>query len=179
MAQRYEWYFLQVPNVDGYAYTWSTDRLWRKTRRPNKNILCHGADPNRNWDLQFGEFGASSNPCSAFYAGDFAFSEPELKQLSEFVPNVPNLAAYFSFHSYSQLLMTSYAYTLEHLDNYNTLISIGEKAIESLKARHQTEYRLGTASSFFGEFLHSNKNLRNVQHIYILQDVFPGRHSTG
>jgi murein tripeptide amidase MpaA len=152
LAERYEWYFLPVLNVDGYAYTWSTDRLWRKTRRPNKNVLCKGADPNRNWDLFFDEFGTSSNPCSTSYAGDFAFSEPEMKQLSEFVPKISNLVAYFSFHSYGQLLMLPFAYTLSHEGNYDVLHEIGEKAIESIEAKHGKKYQLGSVSSFFGKF---------------------------
>jgi carboxypeptidase A1 len=152
LVNRYDWYFVPVLNVDGFAYTWSTDRLWRKTRRPSSNnLLCHGADPNRNWDLFFGEFGASSNPCSSSYAGDFAFSEPEMKQLSEFVPKLRDLVGYFSFHSYGQLLMLPFAYTLSHEANYDTLFEIGVNAVEAIKATHRRDYRLGTVSSFFSE----------------------------
>lgn len=42
--------FIVVPvlNVDGFVYTHTTNRLWRKTRRPSKvNPSCYGADPNR------------------------------------------------------------------------------------------------------------------------------------
>lgn len=152
LFERYEWYFLPVLNVDGYAFTWSTDRLWRKTRRPNKNLLCYGADPNRNWDLFFGEFGASMNPCSSSYAGDFAFSEPEMKQLAEFVPKIQNLAGYFSFHSYGQLLMIPFAYTLDHEGNYEVLHEMGEKALEKIEDKHGRIYELGSVSKFFGEF---------------------------
>lgn len=151
LLNRYEIFFLPVLNVDGFAYTWTTDRLWRKTRRPTKNILCNGADPNRNWDLIFSQFGASLNPCSGGYAGDFAFSEPEMKQLSEFVSSIENLAVYFSFHSYSQLLMLPFAYTLEHLGNYDDLYEIGLKAVESLRLVNDNQYRIGTISSFFGK----------------------------
>lgn len=154
LAERYEWYFVPVLNVDGFVYTWSTDRLWRKTRRPSDhNLLCHGADPNRNWDMFFSEFGSSMNPCSNNYAGDFVFSEPEMKQFSEFVPRIPNLAVYFSFHSYGQLLMLPFAYTLNHGVNYETLHEIGEKAISIIKSIDNTEYKLGTVSSFFGELM--------------------------
>lgn len=153
LMQRFEIYFLPVLNVDGYAYTWNVDRLWRKTRRPNRNILCTGADPNRNWDLFFSQSGASLNACSNNYAGDFAFSEPEMKQLSEFVPTISNLAAYFSFHSFGQYLMMPFAYTLDHLGNYDNLHEIGLIALDSISVLHATEYRLGTVSDFFGKLL--------------------------
>lgn len=153
LAQRYEWYFIPVLNVDGFAYTWTNDRMWRKTRRPSdKNLFCHGADPNRNWELLFGEFGASANPCSSSYAGDFAFSEPEMKQFSEFVPKIRDLVGYFSFHSYGQLLMLPFAYTFEHEENFNTLYEIGEKAVETIKSKNGRQYQLGSVSNFFSKF---------------------------
>ena len=34
-------------NPDGYAWTQSDDRLWRKTRSPNAGTSCLGCDPNR------------------------------------------------------------------------------------------------------------------------------------
>ncbi len=40
---------MPIVNVDGYAYTWSDDRMWRKTRKPNSKSNCVGTDPNRNW----------------------------------------------------------------------------------------------------------------------------------
>jgi len=34
-----------------YDYTWTDNRMWRKTRMPNPNSIlgCVGTDPNRNW----------------------------------------------------------------------------------------------------------------------------------
>lgn len=46
---------------DGYEYTWNVDRTWRKTRRETANPLCRGADPNRNWDVNWGSYGGSPN----------------------------------------------------------------------------------------------------------------------
>merc|ERR1711868_341995 len=40
------WYFLPSANPDGYAYTFNTDRLWRKTRSPQSGG-CYGVDPNK------------------------------------------------------------------------------------------------------------------------------------
>lgn len=46
LANYYDWYVIPVANPDGYEYTWTKDRSWRKTRRPS-NLICFGADPNR------------------------------------------------------------------------------------------------------------------------------------
>ena len=32
LTERLDWYILPLVNPDGYAYTRSSDRLWRKTR---------------------------------------------------------------------------------------------------------------------------------------------------
>ncbi|XP_072508834.1 carboxypeptidase A5-like isoform X1 [Notamacropus eugenii] len=47
--------FLEViTNPDGFAYTHSMNRLWRKNRGISSNSTCKGVDPNRNWDSGFG-----------------------------------------------------------------------------------------------------------------------------
>ena len=33
LVDELDWYIVPSVNPDGYAYTWSDDRLWRKTRR--------------------------------------------------------------------------------------------------------------------------------------------------
>ena len=33
LVDQLDWYIVPCVNPDGYAYTWSEDRLWRKTRR--------------------------------------------------------------------------------------------------------------------------------------------------
>merc|ERR1712018_642030 len=78
------WYFLPSANPDGYAYTFDSDRLWRKTRSPQDGG-CIGVDPNRNWDFHWGETGVSSNPCTEIFPGEEAFSEIETRNIRDFV----------------------------------------------------------------------------------------------
>merc|ERR1711923_667149 len=104
------WYFLPSANPDGYAYTFDTDRLWRKTRTPQSGG-CYGVDPNRNWGFHWGETGVSSNPCTEIYPGTEPFSEVEMRNLRDFVLTldpVPVLSQ--CFHSYSQLWLWPYGY---------------------------------------------------------------------
>ena len=152
LARNYEWIVLPVANPDGYAYTWKTDRAWRKTRRPS-NLLCIGADPNRNWDHHFNEGGASDNPCSDLYAGNYPFSEPETRQLSEYLLTIPNLAGYFDFHAYGQMLMIPYGWTKALLGNYQELYEVGLKGVEALTSKFQTRYALGSIANVICKFL--------------------------
>ncbi|CAH1265619.1 CPA2 [Branchiostoma lanceolatum] len=113
-----DFYFLPVTNVDGYVYTWTTNRLWRKTRSGPIDG-CYGVDPNRNWDDHFGDPGASDNPCSDTYHGPSAFSEVETKSLSNWVlENGKNIKAYLAVHSYSEMWMSPYGWTSDLPPDY-------------------------------------------------------------
>lgn len=69
-------------NPDGFDFTWTDDRLWRKNRRNNGN--SYGVDLNRNYDDHWGGPGASDVPSSDTYRGPSAASEPEVQALTAF-----------------------------------------------------------------------------------------------
>lgn len=54
LVQKYDWVILPVFNVDGYVYTHTNNRMWRKTVSTNSGSSCLGADPNRNWNFKWG-----------------------------------------------------------------------------------------------------------------------------
>ncbi|XP_018573038.1 zinc carboxypeptidase-like [Anoplophora glabripennis] len=145
LAEEHIWYFFPVVNPDGFVYSQTRDRMWRKTR-VRYSRFCVGADPNRNWDYSWNVRGASSdNPCSELYRGPKPFSEPCTKTLSEFIKTVGSeLVAYISFHSFAQVLLIPYGHTPQHLDNYDLTYDIGLKAVEVLAQRYGTRYRVGT-----------------------------------
>ncbi|KAL6261804.1 hypothetical protein P5V15_006891 [Pogonomyrmex californicus] len=143
LAESNDWYIFPSFNPDGYVYTHTTNRMWRKTRKPY-SLFCSGSDPNRNWDYRWNTGGASSNPCSETYAGSAPFSDIETKSMSEYLKSISDkYYAYLSFHSYSQLLMFPYGHTRDHLENYDELYAIGTKAITALKQRYGTSYVTG------------------------------------
>ncbi|XP_064611918.1 carboxypeptidase B-like [Liolophura sinensis] len=138
-----DWFILPVFNVDGYNYTWTTNRMWRKTR--SKHFNCYGVDPNRNWDWEWCKQGASKDPCSDSYCGPSPFSESEVKGVADFLNAVPGrFRAYIDFHSFSQLWMTPWGYTKDLPPDFPLQNACSAAAVDALTAVHGTKYKYGT-----------------------------------
>ncbi|XP_063539316.1 zinc carboxypeptidase A 1 isoform X2 [Cydia strobilella] len=149
IAYTYTWVFIPVMNPDGYEYSHTTDRLWRKNRRPGG-----GVDLNRNYGIAFGSHGASTYPTSIQYCGDSAFSEPETYSMATMArEHRHKLEYYISFHSYGQFLIIPYAHLIEHEDNYDKVKKMADKAAERMKVNHGITYKSGTAYETVGKIL--------------------------
>jgi murein tripeptide amidase MpaA len=135
---------IPVLNIDGYIYTHTNNRMWRKNRQPNQ-FFCVGTDPNRNWDFKWGSGGASSNPCSEAYQGPKAFSAPESYRMAQyFKKRKGKVISYIDFHSYSQLWMFPYgALCNKRAPDYDKLDKAAKSAVRALKAIHGTSFAAG------------------------------------
>ncbi|XP_062276047.1 carboxypeptidase A5 [Scomber scombrus] len=133
-----------VTNPDGYYFTHNSNRMWRKTRKPNPGSSCVGVDPNRNWDAGFGGAGASGSPCSETYRGPRAHSESEVKSIVDFVKSHGNFKAFVSIHSYSQMLLYPFGYTRTPAKDQAELHALAKKAITDLASLYGTRYRYGS-----------------------------------
>ncbi len=57
----YDFYFMPVANPDGYEYSHTRNRFWRKNRGSGSRALsalfssCRGVDLNRNFGFKWGE----------------------------------------------------------------------------------------------------------------------------
>ncbi|XP_021496979.1 carboxypeptidase A2 [Meriones unguiculatus] len=140
-------FLLPVTNPDGYVFSQTTNRMWRKTRSRVSGSVCLGVDPNRNWDANFGGPGASSNPCSDSYHGPKPNSEVEVKAIVDFIKSHGKVKAFITLHSYSQLLMFPYGYKCAKPDNFAELDELAQKAAQSLKRLHGTSYKVGPICS--------------------------------
>lgn len=139
---------IPVLNPDGYVFTHSGDRLWRKNREPNSGSVCVGTDLNRNWPFQWNTGGSSNSPCSDSYHGPSSQSAPETKAVIAYLNSVRSrLAGYIDFHAYSQLLMYPWGYT-EQLpaDNAN-FKRVGEAAANALAAVYGTRFDVGNIAN--------------------------------
>ncbi|KAF9810689.1 hypothetical protein SFRURICE_021142 [Spodoptera frugiperda] len=107
-----DWIIMPLLNPDGYEYSHTTDRLWRKTRsyRPDFNDTCWGVDGNRNYDsVHFGVIGASADPCNVTYPGPEPFSEVETAYVRDvLLENVDRIQLFMDVHSFGNYITYGY-----------------------------------------------------------------------
>lgn len=142
----YDFYILTVVNPDGYDYTWTDDRLWRKSRQPNAGSACVGADVNRNFDFQWMTVGASDQPCSETYAGPAPYSEPEAQAVADYVLSLNGIwDLFWTLHTYGQLYMSPFGYTVALPPNYDAMERVGLAAVQTIFETHGETYTFGPA----------------------------------
>ncbi len=133
------WYVIPIVNVDGYHYSWTTNRMWRKNRRDNGDGTF-GVDHNRNWSIGWGGEGASGDPNSEIYRGTAPFSEPESTAVSNFVLALSNRAVFLDIHSYSQLILAPYGYTPDLPPDHDLFQYLGAGMQERIFDVHGSTY---------------------------------------
>ncbi len=105
LLQTRDIWIIPVANPDGYQYTFTADRLWRKTRSPQAGG-AFGVDMNRNHRANWGydNNGSSGEPFSEIYRGPVPASEIEVRNIEAFHAAHPPVVA-VSYHSYAGLLL--------------------------------------------------------------------------
>lgn len=136
LLDKYEFHILPVLNPDGYEYSHTSYRYWRKNRSPNRGSSCVGTDLNRNSDYKWMTGGSSDQPCSDVYAGPSGSSELEIKAMqSALRAKEGNWAAYLTFHAYGQWIFTPWGWTYNLPSDYQELMrvaNIGKDAIQQV-----------------------------------------------
>ncbi|KAJ3219240.1 hypothetical protein HK099_004758 [Clydaea vesicula] len=132
----YDIFFIPTMNPDGYIYTATKARLWRKNRRKNENSNSFGVDLNRNWDDHWGKVGSSTNPSSDTYQGTKPFSESETLAVSNFILSVENRYAAIDFH----LILRNWGWSSKDSKNEKILNILGEGMKNSIKRKSGQGY---------------------------------------
>jgi len=142
--------FLIIPvlNVDGYDFTHTSNRLWRKNRQPNVGSTCVGTDLNRNYAYGWSGPGASNNPCAETYYGPSAFSGPETARIRDLIyqhVDENNLASYWDIHAYGSLWMSAWGYTCNSLPtDFPTMQRTMQAAVTACRAPNGHLYDFGS-----------------------------------
>lgn len=149
-----EIWIILVLNPDGYAYTATTNRCWRKNRR-NNGDGTFGVDLNRNYSYQWGLGGGGSqgspNTWEDTYWGPASFSEPETIAFRDFVLGLNNPRAVLSYHSYSELFLRPWSYSNSDPPGEPTLAFIAQNSIARIAAVHSHTYAETIWYNSFGE----------------------------
>jgi murein tripeptide amidase MpaA len=142
--QYYTWVIIPVLNVDGYAFTRSSDRLWRKNRQPNSGS-CAGTDLNRNYATGWGGSGSSNDPCSETYRGARAFSGPEVALERDYFSG-KNIAAFVDIHSYGGYFLSPWGYTTTNPSDYTEMNRLMTAGVSAIRAVNGITYAHGSTS---------------------------------
>ncbi|XP_045487057.1 carboxypeptidase B-like [Pieris rapae] len=107
LIQNIDWIILPVQNPDGYEFTHTNERMWRKNRSFNASISnCSGVDLNRNYDIFFGESNASQDPCAESFSGRYPFSEIETQIIRDILhAYLDRIQIYMNIHSYGSYVL--------------------------------------------------------------------------
>jgi len=105
-----EVWVIPVGNPDGYQYTFTNERLWRKNLRDNDGdgevTIADGVDLNRNFASHWGYDDEGSSPImsSGTYRGTAPNSEPETQAVVNFIQQ-NNFKFVISYHTHGNLIL--------------------------------------------------------------------------
>lgn len=135
-----------VPNTnpDGYEYSRTNDRMWRKTRSRFTNGRCAGADANRNYPFFWGTQGVSHSQCSEIYCGSRPQSEPEVMALTNAITREETrIKGYIALHSYGQEILYPWGHTMRtYPSDVQDLITVGKAMAAAIRAVNNTDYNV-------------------------------------
>ncbi|XP_052749806.1 carboxypeptidase B-like [Galleria mellonella] len=138
LLERFDWILLPVVNPDGYEFTFTTTRFWRKTRSTDQSPIsnsCPGVDGNRNYDFFWNTVGTSNDPCSDIFAGSRPFSEIETRVVQGILQeNLHRLALYLTMHSYGSLILYPWGHDGSLSNNAFALHVVGVAMADAIAA---------------------------------------------
>lgn len=185
MLKSYDYFIFPVVNPDGFVYSQTTDRMWRKNRLRLSSNSCIGTDVNRNWDYKWSSSGgASTNPCAQDFKGLGAGDTAEYQGLSAFIGNLVNTVGvklFIDYHSYSQLILSPWGYTCntpapdeaEHL----RVMKIWEAG---MRRRYKTSFTYGPSCTTIypttGDSTDYTYGALNITHSYSVELRDTGRY---
>lgn len=143
-----EWVIVPMMNPDGFDFTWTDERFWRKNRRDIDGSDEFGVDLNRNWSVAWGQPGASGDPASQTYRGAGPFSEPELQTFTAFVGDRRDRTViHLDVHTYGQLVLHPLGYSFEPSEDDSVFQELGEVMAGGIFEETGADYFVGQGSS--------------------------------
>jgi len=144
-----------IGNPDGFVYSATKDRFWRKNRRdnrergpldPKKFEICNGVDLNRNFDVpDTSHVWSPRDFCTATYTGPAVLSEPESAAMGKLIEEAPTLV-HIDIHSYGQWVLGPYSYTAVAHEDKSQIDELGLSMQRAMTKSHNVTYMYTTSS---------------------------------
>jgi len=129
-------------NPDGYEFSRTNSRLWRKNRStPPAGSTCIGTDLNRNYNDNWGRGGSSTNPCTDTYMGRAPADQPETQHTSRYFSSIAPVIAAIDMHAYSQLLLRPYGWSATNSPDEARLAAVGAQMAAAIRTRSGRVYQ--------------------------------------
>ncbi|EAA12599.3 AGAP008070-PA, partial [Anopheles gambiae str. PEST] len=146
-ASQFQWIVVPIANPDGYEYTTTTDRLWRKNR--NSPL---GIDLNRNfgykWEVEVNP--DDKNPEGDTYRGPSAFSEQESKAIGNLLKeHAQTTILYVDLHTFGETILYPWSFTDEAAPNAAWSRSVAEEGAHIIREKYHEYYTVGTSAHLF------------------------------
>ncbi|KAJ2945707.1 hypothetical protein O0L34_g549 [Tuta absoluta] len=140
-----DWYIVPVLNPDGYEYTHTCNRMWRKNRACYGGE-CVGVDLNRNFSYGWGnDDGSSKDPNHVFYRGPAPFSEPESMAVRDTILcSNQKFKVFLSYHSYYELIIFPWGMETDPCPHYLRLLEGGLIMSRAIYESTGSIYKVGT-----------------------------------
>lgn len=140
--------FIPVMNPDGVEFSWTNDRLWRKSRQHTNFRFCKGMDLDHAFGFGWGT--SKSDPCSESYGGDQPFQAVEAQSLAEWARNETTHNVQFvglvDLHSYSQQILFPYSHScLVEPPNMENLQELAAGIAKSIRLSNGQIYTVASA----------------------------------
>jgi carboxypeptidase T len=129
-----------IVNPDGYHYTWTVDRAWRKNRRGG-----YGVDLNRNYPIGWGEADSSDDPNASTYRGERPFSEPETEAMRTLFQR-ERVVAHVDFHAFSQVIVYPWSHQRADPPDRDVFAAIADDMRTAMTAAHGQRYTVRPGS---------------------------------
>ncbi|XP_003741944.2 carboxypeptidase B [Galendromus occidentalis] len=144
LLDKYEFHIVPSSNPDGYVYTHTSNRLWRKNRSRQARG-CFGVDLNRNFRAgPHCGVGTSQDSCSDIFCGTAPFSEPETAALERYISKLHSRIDYYvSLHSFGLMWMFPYSHTHDKCPDHADLLRRAKIGVDHIANNFGSKYVYG------------------------------------